>query len=270
MTAVQDGGLATRVVTAGERANHERRRATVVAVTAPLLFFVVLGVLWQWTAFARPSLLPPLDHVVLDWVTRPAWYLDQLWATLQNVLLGLFIGVVIAFGLAVGMVFVRPLGAAVMPFALLLVSTPIVAISPALIVAFGFTSTPRIITVVICVFFPMLVNSSRGLREIDPQAEEVFRTLSAGRLDLLLRLRLPSSLPFLFTGLRLSASSAMMGGIISEFTAVPLKGLGASIVLSSTTYLNLAQLWGSIFVSAIVTIALIGVVALVERALVRW
>lgn len=247
-----------------------RRTADVaIAVLAPLVLFTVLGTVWQVVAAAQPSLLPPLDRVAADLVGRPGFYLDQTWETLQSALLGLIIGVVVAFAVAVGMVHVRVLNAAVLPVALLLVSTPIIAISPALIVAFGFDRTPHVITVAIVVFFPMLVNAARGLRQLDDQALEVFRTLAATRFDLLVRLRLPSSVPFLFTGMRLSTAGAMTGAIISEFTGTP-KGLGAAIVLASTTYLNLSQLWGAIFVSAVVTIGLIGLVGLLERAVVRW
>ena len=135
---------------------------------------------------------------------------------------------------------------------------------------FGFTSLPRVITVVICVFFPMLLSSARGLRFVDPQALDVFEVMSASKLDILLRLRLPSSAPFVFTGLRLAASGAMMGAIVAEFTGVPSRGLGATIALSSSTYLNLAHLWGAIFLSALVSIALLGLVALVEGGIKRW
>lgn len=240
-----------------------------LAVLAPALAFLVLGAAWELVASGSPSLLPELSRVASDLGARPGWYLDQAWETVQSALIGLVLGVAVALVLAVAMVQLRGLRAAIMPIALLVNSTPIVAIAPALIVAFGFTRTPHVITVAICVFFPMLVNAWAGLRAVDPEAADVFTTLAATRWDELLRLRLPSSVPFLFAGLKVSASSAMMGAIVSEFTGTA-SGLGASIVSASTTFLNLGQLWGCILVSALVTLALVGLVAALERAVVRW
>ncbi|MBU4337575.1 MAG: ABC transporter permease [Actinobacteria bacterium] len=237
-------------------------------VLAPLVLFLVLGALWEWVAYHNRSLIPPIESVVADMADRPDYYAAQLWETLQSALIGLVIGVSAGIVLAIGIVHVRFLRSAVMPIALLINVTPIVAISPALIVAFGFTRTPHIIVVTLGVFFPMLINATAGLRAVDPQAMEVFSVMSASKLDVLTRLRFPTSVPYLFAGLRTSASMAMLGAIISEFTGTN-KGLGASITLAMS-YLNLSQLWGAIFLSALTSMALLGIVALAERLTVRW
>ena len=260
--------MSALTTTTPRRADRTSTGRRLGELAAPLVFFVLLALAWQWTAYHNRSLIPPIQAMVTDLSGRPDYYLAQLWETLQSALIGLVIGVSIAFALAVGIVHVRALRTAVMPVALLINVTPIVAISPALIVAFGFTRTPHIIVVAIVVFFPMLINATVGLSSVDPQAMDVFRTLSATKGDVLLRLRLPSSLPFVFAGLRLSASTAMLGAIISEFTGTS-KGMGASIMLA-TSYLNLAQMWSMIFLSALTSLALLGLVAVAERMVIRW
>ena len=92
--------------------------------------------------------------------------------------------------------------------------------------------------------------------------------MSASRMDILWRLRLPSSLPHLFAGARLSIAAAMVGSIVSEFMGTA-HGIGAAIVIA-TTYLNLNQMWGAIFISAISSLLLIGLVGFIERLVIRW
>ncbi|HEY3809037.1 MAG TPA: ABC transporter permease subunit [Steroidobacteraceae bacterium] len=235
---------------------------------APAVTFVLLGLLWQVIAFNQRSILPPLDAVASDLAARPGFYLSNLWVTMYAALVGFALGALLAVLLAVTVIHFAFLRAAVVPVALLLNVTPIVAISPALIVAFGFNAVPHIIVAAVAAFFPMLINAMAGLQAIDPQALEVFRSMAAPRRDIFFRLRLPSSLQFLFSGAKLAITAAMVGAIVSEFMGTS-HGIGATIVMA-TTYLNLKQMWGAIFVSALSTLALVGLVGLVEKATIRW
>ena len=237
-------------------------------VAAPLLLFLLLAAGWEWVALNLKSILPPLQSVAADMAARPGFYLSNLWVTVQAALAGFAIGGGLAFVLAVLVIHFGFLRSAVVPIALLLNVTPVVAISPALIVAFGFNAVPHIIVAAVSAFFPMLINSMTGLQAIDQQSFEVFRSMSASRMDILWRLRLPSSLPHLFAGARLSIAAAMVGSIVSEFMGTA-HGIGAAIVIA-TTYLNLNQMWGAIFISAISSLLLIGLVGFIERLVIRW
>ncbi|MDR3475991.1 MAG: ABC transporter permease subunit [Devosia sp.] len=237
-------------------------------ILAPALFFLLLAAGWQWVALNLKSILPPLQSVAGDFFSRPGFYLNNLWVTVQAALIGFAVGGGVAFLLAIAVIHFSFLRSAVVPIALLLNVTPVVAISPALIVAFGFNAVPHIIVAAVSAFFPMLINAMTGLRAIDPQALEVFQSMSASRMDILWRLRLPSSLPHLFAGAKLSITAAMVGSIVSEFMGTA-HGIGAAIVMA-TTYLNLNQMWAAIFISAISSLALIGLVGLLERLVIRW
>jgi NitT/TauT family transport system permease protein len=241
---------------------------TTMRLLAPAVTFVLLGLLWQLIAFNQRSILPPLDAVASDLAARPGFYLSNLRVTMYAALAGFALGALLAVLLAVTVIHFAFLRAAVVPVALLLNVTPIVAISPALIVAFGFNAVPHIIVAAVAAFFPMLINAMAGLQAIDPQALDVFRSMAAPRRDIFFRLRLPSSLQFLFSGAKLAITAAMVGAIVSEFMGTS-HGIGATIVMA-TTYLNLKQMWGAIFVSALSTLALVGLVGLVEKATIRW
>jgi NitT/TauT family transport system permease protein len=237
-------------------------------VLAPALMFLLLGAAWQLIAINQRSILPPLDAVAADLISRPLFYLSNLWVTMYAALIGFAVGGLLALAVAITVIHFSFLRAAVVPVALLLNVTPIVAISPALIVAFGFNAVPHIIVAAVAAFFPMLINAMAGLQSIDAQALEVFRSMAASRADIFFRLRLPSSLHFLFSGARLALSAAMVGAIVSEFMGTS-HGIGATIVMA-TTYLNLKQMWAAIFVSAVSTLCLIGLVDLTEKATIRW
>ena len=243
-------------------------RAMLLRIIAPLITFALIAIGWQWIATHLKSILPPLEAVGADLLTRPGFYLWHLWVTVQAALIGFVVGGIVAIILAVGVIHFAFLRAAIVPVALLLNVTPIVAISPALIVAFGFNAIPHIIVAGLAAFFPMLINAMTGLRSIDPQALEVFHSMAASKSDIFWRLRLPSSLPHLFSGARLSVTAAMVGSVVSEFMGTS-SGIGATIVMA-TTYLNLVQMWSAIFASAVTSLALIGLVGVVERLVIKW
>ncbi|GAA1703487.1 ABC transporter permease subunit [Microbacterium sediminicola] len=239
-----------------------------LTIGAPLALFILLALLWQWTASTFTSVLPPLQDIGADIVSRPDFYFENLLVTVRSAMTGLLIGVVVALVLAATVVHFKFLRSAIMPLALLLNVTPIVAIAPALVVAFGFSELPRVIIAAISAFFPMLINAITGLRSVDPQALEVFNAMAASRREIFFRLRIPSSLPFLFAGARLSVTAAMIGAVVSEFTGSS-KGIGA-VIVTATTYLNLPQMWAAILFSALTTLCLLGIIGLVERFVVRW
>jgi NitT/TauT family transport system permease protein len=261
-------GASAAAVRRPRRRMSSRTGGALLTIGAPVALFVVLALAWQWAAATFKSVLPPIQDVLADIVSRPDFYLENLLVTLEAAMLGFVIGVAVALLLAAAIVHFRFLRAAIMPVALLLNVTPIVAIAPALVVAFGFNQIPHIIVAALSAFFPTLINSITGLRAVDPQALEVFDAMSASRLEVFFRLRVPSSLPYLFAGARLSVTAAMIGAVVSEFTGSS-KGIGAVIVMA-TTYLNLSQMWAAIFFSAVTTLILLGIVGLVERLVVRW
>ena len=171
----------------------------------PLLLFVGIFILWEVSVRlcgVPVYVLPPPSLIAIDCVAAFPELRDDMLVTLTEVVLGFCGGSILAFVFAVCFVLSKRVERAVYPYAIALKSIPIIAISPLLILWFGNGLMAKVIMGALICFFPVLVNTITGLKTIDPNALDLFRSLSANRIQTMLYLRLPSSLPFLFSGLK--------------------------------------------------------------------
>lgn len=232
--------------------------------------FVVVAVLWQVVAFTNPYILPSLGTVAASLLEDPGMYWQNSLITLQEVVVGAGAAIVLGYLLAVIMSEFEIVERAIMPLIILIMVTPVIAIAPALVVAFGFGMMPKYIVTGIVVFFPVLVNSLAGLRSVDPRAMDVFRTLHATRWETFRNLRFPGSMPYFFAGLRISLPLAVVGAAVAEFVAAgTAAGLG-SLVTTSAAQANLPVTWAAIFMLCLMGILLIVVLAIVRKRVLWW
>jgi len=230
----------------------------------------LLVLAWQLVATHNPHLLPGVGAIARELWDNPGLYLSGLGVTLSEMAVGLGASFGAAFLLAVAMCHVKFVERAVMPIAVVLNVTPIVAITPGLAVFFGFGATPKYLVAGIIVFFPLLVNCLIGLRSVDPQALEVFHSLHASTFEILWRLRLPNSLPFVFAGLRIALPLSIIGAVVAEFlVSGTSSGLGG-LIQSAEGYSNLVVIYASTLVLAALGIALTLAVIACERWLLSW
>lgn len=236
----------------------------------PAITFIVFGALWQVTAIANPYVIPTIDGIVMSLIDDPQMYGINFLVTLQEVAIGAAAGILAGFLIAVVMAEFEILERAVMPLFVVIMVTPIVAIAPALVVAFGFGMMPKYIVTALVVFFPMLVNSLAGLREVDPKALDVLRTLHASRWEIFRELRFPGSMPFVFAGLRVSLPLAVVGAAVAEFVAAGQQaGLG-SLVTISAAQANLPVTWASIVLLCVLGVLLVSLLSLVRKRALWW
>jgi NitT/TauT family transport system permease protein len=236
----------------------------------PLLALVVIGGAWQLFAVHNPYVLPRLSQVLENLKDRPRFYVDDALTTLREALIGAAIGMGAAFVLAVLMCYVKLVERAILPLAVILNVTPVIAIAPGLVVAFGFGSTPKYVITSVLVFFPFLINSLTGLRSVDVSAMEVFRSLHASNWEILYRLRLPSSVPFLFAGARICMPLSLIGAVVAEFVAPGTgNGLGSTIV-SAASVSDLKTIYASVVLLSLIGIVLFGLVLFAQGRLVTW
>ncbi len=236
----------------------------------PLVALVVLGVAWQLYAVHHPFVIPTVPTIFRQLADRPGFYARNARTTLQEALVGAAFGMGIAFILAVVMSYVRIIERAILPLAVILNVTPIIAVAPALVVAFGFGLTPKYIITAVLVFFPFLINSLIGLRSTDPLALDVMKTLHASRTEILWRLRLPSSLPFLCAGARICIPLSVIGAVVAEFVAAgQANGLG-TLIVTAASLSDLKTIYASVVVLALIGIALFVLVVVVQRRLLAW
>jgi NitT/TauT family transport system permease protein len=244
-------------------------RRRVVAVAAPVVFGVVLLGLWELLVTAQnlPPYILPAPSAIAEQVRVN---FSDIGATFRasgsNAVVGLVVGAVL--GVVAGMVAARArlVDELLTPVAAAVAAMPIVALAPVLDTMFSSTSTiPRRVIVAVVAFFPMFVNTLRGLRAVDPVHAELMRSYAASGWDMTRVVRLPGALPFVFTGLRVAASLAVIAAVVAEYFGGLQNGLGSRITAaaSNTAY---ARAWAYV-VAAIVLGLLFYLVALAAERL---
>lgn len=233
----------------------------------------------QTFAMKRP-ILPTPDQVAVDLfqsltgtpVTHIRNLLYHTGVTAGSALTGFALGVLLGVGLAVGIVQVRTLEASLLPWVIASQTIPILAIAPMIVVILGnlgFTGLlPKAIISMYLCFFPITIGMVKGLRSADPLTLDLMRTYSAGNAQTFRLLRLPASLPFLFTSLKVAVAASVVGAIVGELPTGGQAGLGARL-LSGSYYGQTVQIWSALVMAALLGVTLVAVVGLAERALVR-
>jgi len=235
--------------------------------------FVLGIVLWQGltTLFhVQTFLLPkPSDIATSFWDNKsPLWH-DGIY-TLKEALGGFFLGS--ALGVLVALLLARfhGLGTALMPLAIAANAVPIIAFSPITNNWFGLLNpfSKMAIAAVLC-FFPVMINTLRGLTSVHPSSIELMRSYAAGRVSLFRRVRIPNALPQMFTGLKIATVLSMIGAIVGEYFGGPTEALGVKI-LNDSSYGNFTDAWAGIVMASLLGIVFYAVVALAERLTTSW
>ncbi len=251
-------------------AGPRRRSKWRTYVPAALLFLAALGI-WELWVVARdvPTYLLPRVSEIGTELDEYGWSLfGHLRWTMLEAVLGFLAGSAAAFLAAVIFVHMRAVEGALFPWAIVLQTIPIVAIAPLLTIWFGFTLVPKVVIAAIICFFPVLVNRARGLRSISPQALELMNVLSARKTSVFWRLRVPSSLPYVFSGLRIASTLAVIGAIVAEFTGSD-RGIGF-VIIQASYRLDTKRLFAGLVLSSAGGIVFFNLIGLLERLTVRW
>jgi len=241
---------------------------------APALFVFGLGlVAWQWILpwlGIERYLLPPFTDVLSAfWDAR-----DQLlragWITFKEALGGFVLGCSTAFVLALVLARWRPLGNALMPYMIAANAVPIVAFAPITNAWFGTLSpwSKIVIAAVLC-FFPVLVNTLRGLTSVRPESIELMHSYAASQRVVFRRVRIPNSLPFVFTALKIASVLAMIGAVVGDYFGGSTEALGVQIV-SAVSLAQYETAWAAILVASVLGIGFYAAVALAERFALSW
>jgi NitT/TauT family transport system permease protein len=237
----------------------------------PVLSFIVGILLWQlWSVvFAIPAYLVPSPLSIvqvffnghIDWV-------NQTLVTFNEAIVGFLIGVFVGFAIAVIIVLSRTLNQILMPYIVALQVLPKVAIAPIIYILLGFSDLSRVLLIVILTFFPIVINESTGLTDVDRNLVYLLRSLGAGETTIFYKVRLPNSLPYFFDGLRIGVSGALVGAIVAEFVSSN-SGLGFLILNSQYTF-NTTAAFGAFVVLTVLGLLLYAAVILLGRQLMPW
>jgi NitT/TauT family transport system permease protein len=249
---------------------------TATSILAPALVGVALLAVWEIAcrlAEVPVYLLPrPSDIAAKFWTDGPA-LLGALGMTLR-VAVQAFVAAVV-LGTLIAFVFVqsRVIEKSLFPYAVLLQVTPIVAIAPLIVILVKNTQVALTLCATVVAIFPIISNTTLGLRSVDPGLVNLFRMNRAGRLQTLFRLRIPSALPYFFGGLRISSGLALIGAVVGEFVA----GTGgrssglAYEILQSGFQLDIPRMFAALLLITLAGVALfVFMVALSKLALGQW
>ncbi len=238
---------------------------------APLVVALLLIGLWQaWTTLADvPAYLVPSPWVIAQTlVTDWALLCSALWVTVKITLLAFAAAVLLGSLIAFALVQSRWIETAFFPYAVLLQVTPVVAIAPLIIIWVKDPTLALVVCATLVALFPIISNTTVGLRSVHPGLAAYFQLQGASRWQTLVRLRIPSALPYFFAGLRISGGLALIGAVVAEFVAGT-GGTGAGLayqILQSGYQLNIPRMF-----AALVLISVTGVVIFaVLTALTRW
>lgn len=190
--------------------------------------------------------------------------------TWREAAIGFAAGAVIGIALAAVFVHSGLLERAFVPYVIASQTIPIVALAPMIVFAFGPNVTSVVIIATYLTFFPVTISMIRGLRSPDPRALELMRSYAASRWSVFWKVRMPASLPYLFTALKISATASIVGAIVGEGPGGIPDGLGRAIVNFNTQYITGPEkLWAAILASALVGIAFFGIVRAAEVVTLR-
>lgn len=243
----------------------------VVLKAMPWIFTLALLLAWEGAArlFALPVYILPAPTVIAASIVEywPAIWKNSL-QTLYTTLLGFLLAVAggMALGLAVG--WSRFIYAGLYPLMIGFNAIPKVAVVPVLVIWFGIGTVPAVLTAFLIAFFPIVVNVATGLATIEPEAEDVLRALGAKKLDIMLKVGIPRSMPYFFGSLKVAITLAFVGSVISETVAAN-SGLG-HLMLSAQSQFNVPLVFAGLVMLAVEGIVMYALMAWLEMRMTGW
>lgn len=250
--------------TARRRAQLRRRVLPLVGIGIFLGIWAALVYLFKVPPFVAPS---PL-LVAQTLVSKGDVLLANLVPTAIEALSGFLLGNLVAIVIATAFVHKKTLEETFFPTVVLINTIPVVAKAPILVLLLGNGMEPKIAIAALICFFPTLVNMVRGLEAVNPQAMELMRVLSASKREVFFKLRLYTSLPYLFSALKISASTSVVGAIVGEWIGSNV-GIGA-LIIQATYSFDSALLYATVIVASCFSMLFFLSVTMLERLIVRW
>ncbi len=274
MTAgVTNEAMSGFVADAAEQARFAARKRRLLwrKRLLPLAAVGVLLFLW-WAAVVafdiKPFIAPSPVAVLRILMQRFDILMANLLPTAIEAVCGFLLGNLAAIVIATVFVHKRTAEEALFPIAVMINTIPVVAKAPILVLLLGNGMEPKIAIAALICFFPTLVNMVRGLQDVNPQALELMRVLSASQREVFFKIRVQNSLPYLFSALKIAASTSVIGAIVGEWIGST-KGIGA-LIIQATYAFDTPLLYATIVVGSTFSACFFGVIGLIERRVVKW
>jgi NitT/TauT family transport system permease protein len=265
--ALHDNDLAEAEAAFRETQNRARWRRRILPVAG------IVGFIGFWAALVYVLKVPPFVApspiaVVQKLIEEFPKLMTNLAPTAIEAISGFMLGNLTAIIIATVFVHKKSLEDAFFPIVVLINTIPVVAKAPILVLLLGNGMEPKIAIAALICFFPTLVNMVRGLESVNPQAMELMHVLSASRTEIFFKLRLQNSLPYLFSALKIAASTAVIGAIVGEWIGSTV-GIGALIIQSMYAF-DAAMLYATVIVGSTFSVCFFLAITLLERLVVKW
>lgn len=248
------------------------KRLTNVPGVLPVMTFAIILVVWELATrlFAIPSFVLPAPSRIIEGFSSipPGRWFDHVWATLRVALIGYVVSILIALPIAIGLTRSKILSDAFYPLLVVIQSTPVVAIAPIIIVALGSGDAPRIVITFLITFFPLVVSMTTGLLATPAELIELSRSLRAPLGREFSQIRIPYAIPYIFSGLKISITLAVIGAVVAEFVAAEL-GIGFFIQFSTSMF-QVPQAWAGLIILVIMSLTLFQIVSISQRLFFPW
>lgn len=232
---------------------------------------LVLLLLWQLTTIIfqiNPYILPSPIVILNTLLTSLNFLLGHMLATLQETVLGFILAAIVGVGLAMLLSHFRWLRESSYPILMFIQTMPKVALAPVLLVWFGYGLLPKLAMTFLSAFFPILINSMAGLTAIDEELLYLTRVLGATPVQVYRKVRLANALPYIFAGLKVGITLAVLGAVVAEFVSSD-RGLGF-IIVTAQGQLRTDLAFAAIFLLAVIGLGLFFALALLQRLLMPW
>ena len=241
-----------------------KKLTPLAGIFAFLLAWQLMVIVYQMPAY----LLPTPTAIAQVFIARLPELLNHGWVTVYEMIAGYALAVAVAVPLAIAITSSRAFNDLVMPTMLFFQIVPKVAIAPLFLVWFGVGATPKILVAFLISFFPIVLDAAVGLRSMSPEMHDLARSMGATRLQVFTRFRLPTSLPYLFSGLKVAATLAIAGTVVGEFVGAD-QGLGYLLLVTNSN-METAMMFATIVALTVIGFVFYYMVELLENLLIPW
>lgn len=238
---------------------------------APLLFFIILIVIWEMVGILNivpKFMLPAPSKIFITLIDDRKILLDHLIITLSEAIIGLFFGVVFGIIFATIMDISDGIKRVFHPLIVLSQTIPTVAVAPLFVLWFGYGLFPKVVLVALTTFFPIAMGVYEGLGSVSDEYINLFLSMRASKVKIYTLLKFPLSMPYFFAGLKISVSYAIVGAVISEWLG-GFKGLGVYMTRVKNAY-AFDKMFAAIIIIALSSLVLMGIVSMLRNILVKW
>jgi NitT/TauT family transport system permease protein len=245
--------------------------AKLISRLTPIAGVLAFLVVWEIgvAVLEMPAyLLPPPTEIIRVFIAEFGRIAFHGWVTLYEMLLGYGLAVVIAIPLAIAITSSERFDRFSMPTLLFFQVVPKVAIAPLFLVWFGVGALPKVLVAFLISFFPIVIDAAVGLRSMSAEMRDLARSMGASRMQVFAQFRLPTSLPYLFSGLKVAATLAVAGAVVGEFVGAD-KGLGYLLLVTNSN-LETALMFATLFALTFIGLIFFYAVEFLEALLIPW